>query len=772
MKRRIPHLFILATVFILGQMIAFHLEFFSKLILPTAASLIILGIMSKFFGAKAKDAAILALFLFIGALAMTLQIHSIQGGLIPRIARNDGSARLIGTVSSAVKPGARGVSFELDGEAVIDDGVTYKIRERVRVDLAGELEGIEEGSKLSIEGAPYLPKRRPGSSFDYRSYLLKRRIAAVLSASSERVEMLKTQEDSLARLKKRLLSASVSNIGGEEAAVFNGVLLGERSMISKETKEAFSKAGVSHILAVSGLHVGIIGAIILGILIKLPKAARNLAAIASVGFYVLLVGFQPSLVRAAIMLTLGLGGWLAARETDSLSAISLAAILILAFDPLSIFNVGFQLSFLATLGIILISPNLSEVIQTGRKFLDKSISVTIGAQLMVLPLLIIHFNEVFLLTPISNLIITPLLAPILFAALFASASELMLPFLASLFFAVSGALIHLMLLLVGFFSGLTLMNLTFPKISPLLTLAYYPLLFLGIALLKRKEVRLNKGGLIRLVMIVLIISISFQLVVATTGARGPKVIFFDVGQGDASLIVGESGETILIDGGDSYPLLRENLIERGITRIDLLVMSHPHDDHIGAFPGLVDDYSVGLFIGPDRDFSLKNHDDLIDLLAERGIEVKETERGDEILLSNGLKVSVLSPPKSDYSESLDPNIDSLVIKVSLGETEILFTGDIDEEVEKGMLKLGLDLKSDILKVAHHGSKNSSSYDFLDEVDPKIAVISVGANNSFGHPHREVLSDLKALGVDIFRTDINGDLTISLAGPKIRVEMER
>jgi len=247
-----------------------------------------------------------------------------------------------------------------------------------------------------------------------------------------------------------------------------------------------------------------------------------------------------------------------------------------------------------------------------------------------------------------------------------------------------------------------------------------------------------------------------------------RVHFLDVGQGDCILVQLPNGQNMLVDAGknESAGTIVEYLQERGIARLDYLVGTHPHEDHIGSLDQVIKKFPTGEIYLPKVAYNTRTYRDLLEAIAGKGLQVTTAKAGVSILEEGGLSVRILAPLGSSYE---DLNNYSAVIKITYGEISFLLTGDAEEQSEKEMLESGAQLRANVLKVGHHGSRSSTSQDFLSRVKPEYAVISLGADNEYNHPHQTTLTKLKKAGVEILRTDERGTIVFITDGKNIKVE---
>lgn len=251
-----------------------------------------------------------------------------------------------------------------------------------------------------------------------------------------------------------------------------------------------------------------------------------------------------------------------------------------------------------------------------------------------------------------------------------------------------------------------------------------------------------------------------------------QIYYLDVGQGDSQLICLPDGKNILIDSGtqDTADELTAYLKDLGIEKIDFLIATHPHEDHIGGMKNVVENFEIGKIYMPKISDSqiptTRVYENLLASIEEKGLKITMAKAGEVILEENGVKMEILAPNSEKYA---DLNSYSIVTKLSVGEKAFLFTGDAESDSEEEMLAKGYDLKADFLKLGHHGSSTSNSLDFLKAVSPEAAVISCGVDNDYGHPHQEVLDRLEELGVQVYRTDTQDTILVRCDGSSLTVE---
>jgi len=572
---------------------------------------------------------------------------------------------------------------------------------------------------------------------------------------------------------------------GSSQPLLKALLVGERTEMPVHLYEQFSKAGITHLLAVSGLHVGFILMILLGVftLLFIPYPLRVILVISGLGFFTLLTESRPPVVRAFIMAAFYLIGTLLERKPKPLNIIGLAALFSLCINPKSLFDLGFQLSYSAVLAIVIgyrqlrILPVIKTLYERTAKirFLHNFLTmglVSLSAQLGTLPITIFYFNRISWISIPLNLIAIPLTG----LAVTIGFATLLLNLIHHSFISILGTLnsyiLSFIISLTRWASSLPFSYTTCPTPNILHILCYFSLLFL---LIKWRFIFWRK----RLIFLTLILTNSI-IFINVIIHRKPKfeVIQFDVGYGDATLLKLPRNHRVLIDGGSRNPtfdngksVIAPYLRQNGIQHLDAVFLSHPHNDHIGGLIYILTHFHVRQLFVSDTLYHSPLFDNLMQIARERNISLYQMSDSDTIHFP-GIRVSCLSAGKiytTDQSlKKLNLNDASLVLKFCFGKTSFLFMGDAEKSVEKTLLQSDKNLKSTVLKIAHHGSATSSIAPFLKRVQPEHAIISVSEHNKWGHPSQKVIQRLENLEIQTYRTDKNGAIVIRSDGESIRI----
>jgi len=624
-----------------------------------------------------------------------------------------------------------------------------------------------------------LPSRNPGA-FDARTWMISEGCLLFCSVSKGSDLEIVGHEDpgiaagAITAMRRHTRRIIGMRYGPDHAALMAGLLLGDRGGIGDDVMEDFRDAGIMHILAVSGLHAGIILLIVFMPLDRLRYPLRAGLALTVLWGFAAMTGLAPPVVRAALMSTLFLGGVVLQRRSDPVNALAAAALIILLMDPLALFGLSFQLSFAAVFGILLFHERvrdfllrpLSRRLRGGVARMPANLfALTISAQSFSLPLLAVSFGQV---SP-SGLLVNLAAVPMVFLAVTCGACSVAAgaaAWLSLRFAAVAGAALDVILLSADALAQLPLATLAVPQLPAVVWIGYAAtLVWLGSSegRLKHKFVMLTTA----------------VLAAVTLGRAAPpapdvlRIAFLDVGQGDAAVIHLPGGEAVLVDAGpasDSYDagerVILPYLRYCGIRRLHTLVITHPDNDHRGGVHALLEAMPVGNILLGGRWPEEGAAGDLLKRMRASGAVMHDVRAGSRLQLPGNVILYGLSPVPDSLVESSNEN--SVVFRLDYGHTCFLFTGDADTGAEQQMVRRysGF-LRADVLKVGHHGSATSTADVFLAQVQPRFAVISAGRNNRFGHPDGTVGMRLLESGAEILRTDAAGAVLLESDGKDVR-----
>jgi competence protein ComEC len=634
---------------------------------------------------------------------------------------------------------------------------------------------LRYGDLVAVTGQVFLPHgyNNPGL-VDSAAALRRQGITARMSgAVLKRVERGKdsTSWPVLHALWRERISGMMRSVMPEkDAAILQGMLFGGYNGIPAEVVQDFSQTGIVHILSVSGTHIALLSGVMLwlGGKLKLKHFAKVLLAAVVIGFYAAFAGFSPPVIRSLAMGLISLSAGIFGRERDAANALMLSALFMLVMQPGLLYDISFELSLGATAGLVFLYHKTVKFFAFLPEFIAGGVSVTIAAQLGVLPFIAWYFSSFSLSSLAANLFVLPIVDSALVIGLLAVIVSLFVPLAGKLIFVLASLLIGLSVNLIAVLATFPGGSLYLPAVSLWGGVLYYIILawfydYLPKKLLSFTEVwrrwpeKLALGCMATLVIVLFYIWYP----------KPVMVHFIDVGQGDATLITTPHGKAIMIDTGGIMGNAQFDIGQRvvlpylkhyGILKVDYLFLTHGHQDHAGGAAAIAEAMPV-TFIGMPKEEQLSP-------AIER---LKHTKNFRKIvLLQAGLKITVDGVDIDILHTGADKvsrtgNESSVLLKVSYGKNSFLFTGDLTGEEEQ--LVQG-NTKSDVLKVGHHGAKTSTTSQFLNKVRPQYAVISAGYSNKFGHPHKEVLDRLSSSNIESHRTDQEGAIVFKTNGQTI------
>ena len=622
--------------------------------------------------------------------------------------------------------------------------------------------------------------------FDYNTYLKTQKIYEIFN--SKKVEFISKDIDIF------YIANNISNkieekidllLNETEANLCKGLILGKTQEIEESIKENFRIVNISHILAISGLHVTYIVMLITIISQRIiGKKYGTVFVIVVLIFYMFLVGFTPSIVRACIMGILVNLAFLVHRKNNFWNSLALSLLLILINNPYSILNIGLQLSYLATIGIVsfsrkirkkidnlkLLKNNLvirkNNKIQTLVNKIKDNLSVMFSAQILILPIMIYNFNIIGTYFIISNLLVSVIIGTTIFLSILLVTSSFIFFPISKIFSHILTILLQL-LIIISNISKLPFSKIYIPTPSIVSIILYYVTIYIlnfldnvyskesdsyyrirNLIAIFKYRIRKNRLRVKKVIIATFVLMIIMNIL-----PKNLKVHFIDVGQGDSTFIVTPHNKTILIDGGGSLnknfdvgeKTLVPYILDRGYTKIDYIFVSHFDFDHVGGILTVLQELKVGKVIIGKQFENSENYEKMIKIARKKKIEIIQVDKENDIVIDE-VKFNIIWPDKENIIKENSLNNNSLVMKMIYKNFSMLFTGDIEEIAERKIIDIYKDnsdiLKSDVLKIAHHGSKTSSINEFLKLVKPKIALIGVGKTNTFGHPNIEVLERLE------------------------------
>jgi competence protein ComEC len=741
---------------------------------------------------------------------------------------------ITGKINSQPKTRGNRCSFILAAEHLERNGRFLPVTGRIRVSTLGPGLNFERGDRIIFESRLRRVRNflNPGG-FDYERYLAFKKVWLTAFCRENSIEVLSEQPKvGLYGLMERMRH-QVSDLihrlpPGDHRAVLAALIIGDRSLLTTERTETFHRIGIGHLLAISGLHIGIVASAVFLLLNRilswipwvLWKAnSRKLSAIGAfppVLIYAFLAGMSPSTQRALIMVAIFLMTFLIERDQDLLNSLALAAMALLVIYPPILFSISFQFSFTAVLSILygmtrFQSYKVPGPVTFGQKILRKIVLlflVSLWATIGTLPLTMYYFNQVSLIGCFSNIIFVPLIGfAVVPCGLLAAAILPLSPFIAEAVLLLSAGILNWSLKLVD-----TLSPLAFAAIRTItpstLEIACYGILIwaIGEIVTKYKTVPISErehkigfltGIFSRVRVIHLYKSVSFFLVVVLITITADvcfwsyqrywrqdlRVTALDVGQGSAVLLQLPGGECILIDGGGSSDnavfdmgsrVIAPFLWRNKIRTIDTIVLTHPNSDHLNGLLFIANHFHVKTVLTNGDSGKTHSYQQFLNIIRENGIGHKAYNRIERQFIINGVKIDILYPP-SDVQERRQKdrwrnlNNNSIVIKATYGQISFLITGDIMARAEAELVShAGKKLNSTVLVIPHHGSATSSSSEFVKAVQPLIGIVSAGWQNRYNFPHPEVIARYRHHQTRVLQTNHEGAIFVVTDGRKISV----
>ncbi|WP_226680150.1 DNA internalization-related competence protein ComEC/Rec2 [Sutcliffiella horikoshii] len=666
-----------------------------------------------------------------------------------------------GTVHSPIIIDGNKSSFQM--KSIQDEVLLVEYYMKLEEEVL-QLSELNVGNRCNWTGVLKQPQQASNPhAFDYKNYLYEQKIHWILSLNSLPESCLTPSKTpfltSIKQYRQQGIKIIYQYVDQPNASFMISLIFGDRSGLEDDILDAYQELGLVHLLAISGLHVGIITAatFYLGIRVGITRQWMNIILIVLLPLYVLLAGGAPSVMRAATMTGVALTFMLMKKKVFSIDTIGLACIFVLLLNPYYLYHIGFQLSFSVSLSLLLASRILQKV-QNG---IAQLFIVSLIAQVASLPLLLYHFYQFSIWSPLLNVIFVPFYSLFVLPSSFFLFFVLLLsPGYVSLFVPFFSYPLELMNSLVVWIAEFSIGTLVFGKPPTFLMVIY---VIVAIFFFYMWELNKRTSG-----VIILLICLVFHWNFNYFNFFG-KVVVLDIGQGDAIYICLPFHKgNYLIDTGGAFTFPQEEWKERkktydtgtdvlvpflkaeGVRRLDKLILTHGDLDHIGNVNSLWGEVEIGEVIVP-RGFGVSEMEkEVLKNAKQRGIStgVAVANTGWNV---GGASFLYLHPTRF-YDNK---NEGSIVLLAMLGNKKWLFTGDMEEEGERDLMHHYPTLDVDVLKVGHHGSKTSSTNGFLGTISPDVAIISAGRNNRFGHPHQEVLERLSQVEAEVYRTDLQG-----------------
>lgn len=651
------------------------------------------------------------------------------------------------------------------------------------------------GDRVLFSGTPLTPPEF--DDFSYRDYLARQHIYTLVPNAA--VEIMAHDQGNpfyaaLLGLKRAAQQRIATALPEPQASLLTGILLGIETGISPEVRDAFNATGTSHVIAISGFNMTLIAGLVAGMLAVLIPNRRKLIVIISItviGIYTIFVGSDPAVLRATLMSTLLIAAPLFNRRTYIPASLAAAALLMSAHDPFVLWDVGFQLSFAAVLGLALFVTPIeggfrrilhplftTNTVEKGLRLLSEPLTVTLAAQIITLPLIMLYFGRFSLSSFAVNFLILPAQTPLLLLGGLATLIALISPLLAQPFYLAAWLFLTWTVTVVRGFAGLPWGELSIQADGRLVA-SFYLAILVG-AILQgtrpgwhREAAMFLKSRRIGLLLLGAgaVTAAILWLAAFVLPDSLLHVYFLDTGHSNGVLIETPEGAHILIDGG-KYPTrlltaLGDHLPFWDRT-IELLILTQPKDAQFAAIPAVLERYTVQQILTTGQTSDTENFIALQASLTEHAIPTLPVQSGHTITTDDGVRLEVLHPQSTPADDS-NPNDEGMVIRLTYGEASFLFTPDLSTTAEETLLASDHWLHGTVLQIPAHGAVREAGADFITAAQPQIAVVQVDAGNRFGHPAEEVVAQLG--DVPLYRTDEHGAISISTDGISLWVTTE-
>lgn len=674
------------------------------------------------------------------------------------------------------------------------DRVSYlkreqKIRGNLRVTVyhspeSSRLYDLAVGDKIKVSARLFTSKGfRNFHDFSMDLYLKSQKIHTGASSKSpllvERIKsgdkfsplrLISLIRQSLQKKIEKHFSSSETSTLSYQGGILEALLLGERGRMDDSVSRSLQSAGIYHLFAISGAHIAIISFLLFSLLkiFQIPKRLSYILLMLFLIIYALLVEGRPSVMRATIMALAYLLGKIIWSDVNLINTLSLSAFILLLLNPFSLFSVGFQLTFAATLSIILLFPRIIKYLPKLPLRVSEIFVLSLTAQLGILPIMATVFHRVTFSSLILNFAALPLVGTIMASGYAFLPLSFINPFLGQLLSEAIRFLINLLISASHLLDWFPSISYRIPAPHLLITIGYFLFLLLLLLPTKIKRQKLICLGSF-LIFFFLLISYPFPSL-----TKDFKLTLIDVGQGESILVEFPGKKNMLIDGGGlrqgtfdiGERVVSHILWEKGIKTLDYLVLTHAHPDHLKGLRAIARNFKIREFweaLSPTENEIYTEFKNLLSSSTHR----RRLFIGDSHQ-EGSVRMEVLHPKKGEIFVPAVHNDQSLVLRLLYGRTAFILTGDIGREAESEILKNAQNIKSQVLKSPHHGSNSSSSNAFLDEVKPQIVIISIGERNRYGFPNQEVLERYTKWGAKVYRTDLCGAIELSSDGQTISI----
>lgn len=776
-------------------------------------------LLAALLSLKKQKKALFALFILPGFLVLGTAAIQRDLDFPSAVPWADGTARVMeGMVAEDPLESEDRKDLVLSSLTIWKDGVPTPVSGRVLLSVREPCAPFRYGDVVRTRGTLKVPRNfnNPGG-FDYRRFLLSRGIAlrghiwdgpSVVLIRRNGGNHLRAVVE---RVRDRVGTFIDIHEKNERGALLKALLIGEKRGLPEDVRESFNRAGISHVLAISGLHVGLVALFVFFLAESVLKRSETIlltgnlfrlsaaAAILPVVFYALIAGLGVPVVRATVMTVLFLFAVILGKSRSVLNVLAFAAFVVLLADPSALFDASFQLSFIAVASILLLVPAWNRLFPARKTMAPPDSSpplperaarrilllaaVTMGATLGTLPLVAIWFHRLSTVSLLSNLAAVPVIGFVTLPLGLAAVFLLPLGPWVSLLFLKAAA--WTLLPVLAFTKWISAFSFSSPVVAtpaPWALVLYYGLLLTGVFLAGRIRQEKPKAPFRLLSAACFAIALIFLLIQffpAAPERETLRLTAVDVGQGTATLVEFPGKAVMLVDGGGFHDnrfdvgryVVAPFLLSRKIRTLDVVVLSHPHHDHLNGLLYILDHFTVREVWANGEAAETGTYRLFLELLEKRGIPYRKRSARDDPVTIGGVTVSFLNPDAPLHGlvpETADSttNDRSLVLRLAHENVRFLLPGDISERAEKKLLRDIRDLECAVLLAPHHGSSHSSCRPFLKKVRPRHVIMSLGFENPFRFPSSDILARYDEIGAAVHRTDLDGAVTVESDGRRL------
>lgn len=629
------------------------------------------------------------------------------------------------------------------------------VKEKILLNFYEDMD-LELGQSIDFRGEIKIPSENTNPLlFNYRRYLLGKNIEFQIIGNPKTIKILDNKIGLKYELQKSFynrVQSQFSDLKAQNAQTIKGLILGSSNNSDKGEYAKYKDLGIAHILAISGLHIGILAGffIYLFSIIGFKRKHNFFITLFILWAYGFSIGLPPSTFRALIMFTTIIISKQLNKPYDFINILAFSFIVSLIINPFWLFSIGFQLSYTATVSLAIILPKLKAYIYPFKSNITDSLLSVLAVNIGILPIQSLYFNEFPIYTFLSNILILPVATINLILGFLNLVSDIFIPIL-DLFLTIQS-------LLVDYIYKLPMRTFYLSSLEIGEIIIYYILVILALNIKKLQLIREE----IKKTIIVSLIFLLFMVSIASLKPSNLEIDFIDVGQGDSMLIKKDNIQYLIDTGGSVFGtfdvgerILLPYLVKTGNRDIEGVIITHFDKDHYGGLESLLNNISIDrVLVGSEiPDFQLKQK------LADARIPVAKLVKGSSIIIDKDTRLDIIYP-EEETRKSKKENDNSLVIILQAYGRKVLFTGDIESTIEKKLVNQGIG-RVDILKIPHHGSNTSSTKDFITMLSPKFSIISVGRNNSYNHPSKDVIQRLVSFNTKIYRTDTMGLIKVRI-----------